>query len=320
MLLTSRLISVVCASVGRDSLLPLVRGLTCSTHVGEILIILPPNVTPSSDLIEFCENIPSISILWSSYRGQVHQRVFGVRQARYEYVLFIDDDIDISRSCVDQLSSALSFLPDLSVIAPRIRVRPIARASRSWSFSIYALSVMYIFDRVLSFNLFQVPYSLSYFHIPLCVTSSNFLPSKVQWLPGGCILMPTCLAPKESYYMFPGKAYGEDVFLSTYLIDNNASLYLDSKSVVYTNDESAFQGFNIHLFVRLAIHRLSRINSLPLLLAALILLPLHLLISYSLLFLSSKIKLLLCSARVLLASSRITFFSRCGKIPLSVEN
>ena len=94
-------------------------------------------------------------------------------------------------------------------------------------------------------------------------------------------MMPSVLAPFESYYCFPGKAYAEDLYLSSQLLDSGASLYLATDLFCFTPCDESGRGFNLDLFVRQAVHRLSRPMSFAQVSYSLLSFPIHLLVSLS---------------------------------------
>jgi GT2 family glycosyltransferase len=273
------LLSVVCASLGRPSLVPLVSTLATCRCVGEVIIVLPPEVCPSSTLLDLCMEWDFVRLENSLCKGQVNQRVYGVRLAGNPFVMFVDDDISIDADVVDLLFARLLECPTPSVIAPSIRQYS-ENPDRRINLRTRGLHVIKMVDKILSPFASRLPYSLSYFHIntPFDHHSVNMLPS--TWLAGGCLMMPSLIAPAESYYCFPGKAYAEDIYLSSKLLDSGASLFLAQDLVCFTPRDDSARNFNLQLFVRLAVHRLSRSATFAQVLYSLLLLAVFLLISF----------------------------------------
>lgn len=269
------MISVVCASLGRSSLIPLISSLLSCKNIDEIIIVLPPNLSPSANLFKLCSGISNARLVNASTKGQVNQRVYGVRLCKSPFVMFIDDDISIDVSIVDLLLKRLLSLPTLSVVAPSIVQVNSATTITNKSFTFYFKALNFI-DRVLYPFGSRFPYLLTYFHFPTPKSTSSMVPS--AWLAGGCMIMPSSIAPLESYYCFPGKAYAEDIYLSSKLIESGATLYLVRDLQCFTPLDRNDSCFNLQLFVRLSIHRLTHSDSMIHVVYSLLLIPLHLLI------------------------------------------
>ena len=274
-------VSVVCASIGRASLASLIPSLKASPCVAEIIVVLPPHVLPSTDLLDLSKSSSHVYIVNSFSKGQVNQRVFGVRFASNPYIMFIDDDIFIDSNVVDLLLTRLLDLPLASVVAPVIN-QYLCTPSVVIRSKGYLSRFVDILERLLSPFSDSYPYYLSYFSRPTLFTSKPQRMTPSSWLPGGCLMMSSLVAPKESYYSFSGKAFAEDIYLSSFLLDSGASLYLAQDLNCFTQFDHSAGDFKLQLFVRLAIHRLSRSRTLLQVLHFLFLLPLFFMISFSL--------------------------------------
>lgn len=270
-------LSVVCASIGRSSLVPLVSTLLRASCVDQVIIVLPPDVDPPNLLLDLCLRSTLVQIENSYTKGQVNQRVYGVRLAKSPYIMFIDDDITIQASVVDSLFSRLLECPTSSAVAPSIQ--QFSQSSTIKQSPYLFLRAVCLIDRFFTPIGPRLPYSFSYFHHP--PSNSNLAMVRSFWLAGGCVMMPTVLAPFESYYCFPGKAYAEDIYLSSQLLDSGAYLYVATDLFCFTPCDEPGGGFNLDLFVRQAVHRLSRPMSFAQFSYSLLSLPVHLLVSLS---------------------------------------
>jgi len=281
-------ISVVCASLGRESLSKILPPLANSPAIAELLIILPPE-HPNSTYHTPCSHLPKVSYHHSHLKGQVNQRVYGCRLATSPYILFIDDDIMVETSDVSVLYETISKLPYPSVLAPRISfINKLSPLKSSFFSSDSLLLWLSKFENFFRRNGNYVPFSLTYFHHPLTVYSPI---QQVDWLAGGCLLFSRSLAPLESYYPYRGKAYAEDIYLSEYFHQYNAKFYILRNISVFTSYLPT-KTFNPVLFSVLSTYRLRQATTSSSLLFTLLTLLLHLffLVSfYSLSFIISSI-------------------------------
>jgi len=275
-------VSVVCASIGRPSLHDLIDNLARCDVVDEIIIVLPPKECCDSNNFKIAFTLGHVRIFNSHVQGQVQQRVFGVRQATKDYLLFIDDDISITPNTIDTMLNFLLNLPGPAAIAPKIKFSGATNTKHEFRVDFFLIILKYI-DRVLTLGVPNAPCSLSYFHHPFAVHSNNSNPSSVDWLPGGCILMPRRYAPMESYYNFSGKAYAEDIYLSHFLQSAGVSLYYDNSVYCNTHHDVISYEFNHRLFARLAIYQLSLANGGVTLFFLLVRISSHLILVFSVL-------------------------------------
>lgn len=205
-------ISAVIATIGnRRSLLKTLRSLkqVCSNLV-EIIVVLPPDrELPAFLADEIKDSHIPVKILMSPLKGQVRQRHYGVSKATTKYIIYCDDDIE--------LTGKFPVLPPNFVVAP-VFADPTGRVMSNrvvFQDTLIAslISKMTGFrwaeGRVTAFG-FGLPFSYSETEQLL----SNEVTIEREWLPGGCIIFPRKSFPNIDYYPFDGYAYGEDVALS----------------------------------------------------------------------------------------------------------
>lgn len=205
-------ISAVIATIGnRRSLLETIRSLkrVCSNLV-EIIVVLPPDRDIPDFLIgEIRHDQIPVKILVSPAKGQVRQRHYGVSKATTKYIIYCDDDIE--------LTGKFPVPPPNFVVAPvfvdsagRVMTNKVAFQDTFIAFLIAKLTgFRWSAGRVTAFG-FGLPFSYA--------ETEHLLSSEVtierEWLPGGCIIFPRTSFPDIDYYPFDGYAYGEDVLLS----------------------------------------------------------------------------------------------------------
>mgnify|MGYP001997450229 CR=1 FL=1 len=205
-------ISAVIASVGdRPSIIKTIDSLRNTIdRLLEIIIVLPPKIRIPDFLINemTCSSIP-ILVIESPTRGQVQQRQHGVSRANAKYVIYCDDDIELT-----------SRLPEIApnfVIAPvfvdsrhRVMTRRLPFQDTVAAYFFAKLTGCYWSEGRVSVFGFGLPFS---YRGKRHLLGSNVYIER-EWLPGGCIVFPRDLFPKDNYYPFSGYAYGEDVALS----------------------------------------------------------------------------------------------------------
>ena len=274
-------LSVICASIGRSSLIHLVPELLSADFVDEFLLVLPPNFSFNPFLYSLTlQTDKRFIILNASSKGQVNQRVFGVRHASGSALLFIDDDIFLSVDDLRILYTDFIFQPSHVVLAPRIKFTdPAGSICRNSNLPIIFLNLISYFDRIISLGMARHGFSFCYFHEPhnFKARLNGLIP--VNWIPGGCIMMSAIYSPNESYYSFIGKSYSEDIYLSYYLKSLGCSLFLHPFSSCTTPYPQIAYDYNYRQFAILSIFLLANANSLIQLIFTVISIPVNLFFS-----------------------------------------
>jgi len=205
-------ISAVIATIGnRRSILETIRSLkqVCTSLV-EIIVVLPPDCeTPDFLIDDIKESQIPVLILVSTEKGQVRQRQYGVSKATTEYIIYCDDDIELTGS--------------FPVLLPNFVVAPVfADAERRVMTNEIAFQdtfIAHLAAKMIGFRWSEGRVTVFGLGLPFSYTETeHLLLSEVtierEWLPGGCIIFPRSSFPDTDYYPFEGYAYGEDVLLS----------------------------------------------------------------------------------------------------------
>lgn len=217
-------ISVVIASVGRDSVFEVVRTLLAGFAVPkEIIIVLPPGVFFSADVVANLAG--SVKFFNSLEKGQTRQRCYGLSFVSQDVVLQLDDDICCPRDGLLNLYNELRHLGEDAIVGPLLdttepprsesRLSKLSRVAGGGSRSFFSsiVSVRWI-----------SPWGVGY-------AFDNLIRSQVEeagWLSGGAVLYYRERALLKNYYPFVGKAYLEDVIASAIWAESGARLYLCS--------------------------------------------------------------------------------------------
>ena len=257
-------LSIICASIGRSSLLHLVPELLSADFVDEFILVFPPNLSLDSSLSGLSlQTDKRFIFLNASSKGQVNQRIFGVRHATGTALLFVDDDVFLSADNLRILFKDFSFQPSHVVLAPRIKFTDSEGSiQRSSILSIIVLNLLSYFDTIVSLGRARHGFSFCYFHEPHNhkANLNGLIP--VSWIPGGCIMMSAIYSPNESYYLFTGKCYSEDIYLSYYLKSLGCKLFLHPSVSCTTPYPQIAIDYNYRQFAILSIFLLDNANSL----------------------------------------------------------
>jgi glycosyltransferase involved in cell wall biosynthesis len=244
--MTNKNISVVIATLGGGSLEETIESLNNSSIVPkEIIICIPEEYAIKVKHL----NYSNIQILKTKVQGQVSQRAVGFQNAKFPFVLQLDDDIKLDFYCLENLLKIVISKSNIAV-GPKL------------------------YDNITKeYHSFLTPYSnklncynkLFYFiangkrgYQPGKISKSgiNFgLPEfpgtvyDLDWLCGGCILHRKENLILRNYYPVSGKAYAEDLFHSKLLRSNKIILVRSGEAKCYV-DFSSSKGGGILIFFR----------------------------------------------------------------------
>ena len=174
-------VTAVIASLGdRASLLDLLQILSSCPKVSQIILSLPPKRTISSDLLRLTANNETIKIVHSPKKGQVAQRTYAFQQVKTEYIIQIDDDINLLKG---NFTKFLQFCLHMSSKAPRNVYAPIQcdirlKNSKRLNYISYDLKTPRNFGLGGTY-----PFMLDRYGGPFFLMRS-------EWLPGGIVFSP----------------------------------------------------------------------------------------------------------------------------------
>jgi hypothetical protein len=226
MLMESK-VSVVIPTLGGNCLETTIKLLNSGTFIPhEILVCIPDeNAYKVSTII-----YDNVKIIKTSFRGQVAQRAFGFKIAKYDFVLQLDDDIHLENNCLEHLVNFIIEHPGSSV-GPKLVDR---LTGKYHSYLYMDKNDMSLLDKI-SFYILNgsngcVPAGLSKagIYMGLPEKPDNYLGA--GWLSGGCILHKKENLVLDNYYPFSGKAYWEDVFHSDLLREKGVNLHRVGKA------------------------------------------------------------------------------------------
>ena len=112
-------VSIVIPTLGKKHLYECIKKIFESYYLPrEVLIVLPSeNYNKIRIVINKFYNL-NIKILISKKKNQVHQRILGFKNAKFNYILQLDDDVKLNKNCLFELYKFIKGKKNISV-APR---------------------------------------------------------------------------------------------------------------------------------------------------------------------------------------------------------
>lgn len=208
-------LSCVIPSIGNKKLIATLNRLLSGTYIpAEVIISLPPKKKIS--LAKFNYNT-KIRVINGKIKGQVPQRIFGIKKARYNLILQSDDDIYFEKNTLEKLINSYERLNKKSMVAP-----------------------LMIYNSV-KINLFKLETNKhqcgnidrfgNAHYIKNCCLGKKII--KTNWLPGGCLLSEKKNFIIKNFFPFKGKAYNEDLIDSFLRNKKKISHFVITNSKIY---------------------------------------------------------------------------------------
>ena len=233
-------LSIVITTLGTNDLVNLIECIYKDLDVNsdfEILITIPKDKKISFSPHQY----KNLKIISTYFPGQVNQRTLGFKSTSKDYVLQIDDDVEISSENIFNLIQKLNNLDINSAISP------VFFNKYNKNKCIYELknsNLILLLKNILTYIICKSKWgikrsgTLTILGTNYGVDYNSFNNKKimeVDWLPGGCILHNKSNLHTYDYYPFKGKAYCEDLIHSSILKKNNIKLYVCKDAICYTD-------------------------------------------------------------------------------------
>ncbi len=229
-------VSVVIPTLGGDSLRNTIEILNSGSIVpNEILICIP---------IEFIQNVPNLNfdnvkIISTKFKGQVAQRAYGFTLVKNNYVLQLDDDIQLDTFCLEKLLSTIetqtkcavapSLIDNINKSISNYMSKPNSTTDYLYKF------LFYIINGKTGYKAGKI--SKAGVNMGFIIDFNNAY--NVDWLPGGCILHLRDNLIFDNYYPYAGKAYAEDLFHSFLLRKKGINLLYCSSAIALLDNTSS---------------------------------------------------------------------------------
>jgi glycosyltransferase involved in cell wall biosynthesis len=224
-------LSIVIATIGRESLFATLDCISgWDKHPNEVIVVLPKGSNFSISLNRYPINL---RILHADSKGQVSQRIYGFKHALSEFVLQLDDDLQISYTSYCEM---LKFVENsLNIAASPIFIdiktrqcmfaEPTNNLSKAKDFiSSIILGADFWPIKMGSVSRAGIPYGVNANSM-----SSEFL--QVEWVSGGCVLHRRSNLVLTNYYPFLGRAALEDLFHSFLLRQQGVNLIVCKNAI-----------------------------------------------------------------------------------------
>jgi glycosyltransferase involved in cell wall biosynthesis len=256
-------LTVVIATLGDECLKNTIKTLNQGLVIPhEILVAIPENESEKVLDLPF----DNVKIIFTKCRGQVQQRLEAFKQAKYDFVLQLDDDVEIDKYAIKIMGGMLSDLGPGNVIGPSF-------------YDPYSLKSLHNFDVgfigfLKSLNAFIFSAAswgvnrqgkISHIGIGFGVDpkQTDRELHQVDWLPGGCVLNYKQDLIMENYFPLPGKAFAEDIIHSLLRSSRNINHFIAIPAIIKTGvdeENHSWKSFKTELKARLHVVKLLRGN------------------------------------------------------------
>ena len=230
-------ISIVITTIGEDILDKNIANLTGSKYYFDEILIVIPNIYKKKKY-EYYKQFNNIKFIYTDFKGQVNQRIFGFKNSKNKHILQLDCDCIINPEDIHILYSILiNMNNDNSAIAPvyfndKTKI-PIHKYDNSWTDALKnILTYIICGSKYGIFKMGTISKIGNNYGVDPNYMVNELYP--VEWLPGGCILHSKKNIIVDNYYPFTGKAYCEDLIHSYHLRNKKINLYVSKKSSCYT--------------------------------------------------------------------------------------
>ena len=220
-------ISVVIPTIGDRDILPTINSLNNSTLIPTEIIIVSLKAKTHKHINKKYKNVVFVK---ANKKGQVNQRIQGFKIAKSKFVMQLDDDITLHKSCLEVLTRNL-YLNNNYSVSPNLFEN---RSKRS--IYDYKMNFKKILLNIISgFSIFCVEGKIGLSGFESYPLVSEISPElvKSEWLVGGCIMHHKKNLIKEHFFDFDGKAYCEDLFHSIELRKKKIELYINKSAIAY---------------------------------------------------------------------------------------
>ena len=225
-------LSVVIASRGNCSNFTFIKNISKLHSVRELLLVIPYDYYDiAKKNFKFEKNIKLIK---SRKKHQVFQRILGFKKAKYNLVLQIDDDCEISNSNIQQLIKFKYKLGTNTCIAPimyDLKTKKKIHLHKMFSFKSILHSLLF-FSKFGISRMGTISRAGTCYGVDPDYMKKSYL--EVDWLPGGCVLHSKKNLILKNYFKIKTKGFCEDLIHSKILKNNGIKHFIIKNSKVYT--------------------------------------------------------------------------------------
>lgn len=227
-------ISVVIATIGGDSLKKTIESINKGIIIpNEIIVVIPSSRAFKTDDL----SIHNVRVVITPYSGQVKQRLEGFRQAKYDLVMQLDDDMLMDQHAIEYMTHSLNRIGPGNVVGPSFY-----DPKRLTSLNKFDLGVIGFIKSISSFCLSSAPWGAQRMGKVTSIGIAYSLDPELfkqginytEWLPGGCVMSFKQDLIIDDFFPYAGKAYSEDVIHSLLRNLKGIKHCVDTKAKAYT--------------------------------------------------------------------------------------
>ncbi len=226
-------VSIVIPSIGEPTLEKVFNAFKSSKYqIDEILVIIPEEYSQPHH-----QNHENIKYIFTNFKGQVKQRIFGFKKAKNNIILQLDSDCYISSE------DTASLYYDLIKIGPKNSIGPVyIDVNTRECIHKFRTDFVSSIKRLITYIICGAKFGKKRMGTISKVGSNygvdpNFINERLyqsEWIPGGCAIYFKEDLILDNYFPFKGKAYCEDLIHSFHLKKNLINLWISTDSVCYT--------------------------------------------------------------------------------------
>ena len=234
-------ISIVIPTLGKDHLVFCLNKINNSSFLPkEVLIVVPIENYKKTKRLRSIYCLLNIKVLLSKKRNQVHQRILGFKNVKYEYVMQLDDDVKLDKYCLLSLYNFLKGKKNCAV-APRYADKVLLSKIYVKPKSLF----LKIYHWLLNSKKGYAPGTVSLCGFNYADEKNSFGFKNHEWLSGGAIMHNKKNLILNNYYPYNFKrSICEDILHSFLLRKNNINLVKLYKAKVFAAESSRINNPN----------------------------------------------------------------------------
>jgi len=237
-------VSVVIPTLGGEQLSSTLASLNSGTLIPEIIYVCIPE---KMEILADIQGINNIQVCRTQEKGQVQQRAFGLVISNTDFVLQLDDDIQLEKNCLEQLVQAANRLGKMTAVSPSFinsftleslyRVDKISFAKKCYFFLLNGRKGHQSGSITLAGTTLGID-----------LLDGDQAEMESEWLPGGCVLHHRINIISKNYYPSKGKAYSEDLYFSQLARERGLKLYISRDSKCFVEPSPNIEKLNFQEF------------------------------------------------------------------------
>ncbi len=215
-------VTVVIPTLGYDHIKFCLRAINLNTHLPtEVLVVVPQSNYKKMKDLKPLYKILNLNIILSKKKNQVYQRILGFKNCKTDYVMQLDDDVELKKNCIHNLYQFVKKRKNISVAPKYInnyKISKIYKKPNSYLLKFYH----WLINSSDGYSPGKI--SLSGFNYSHENKSKGF--EVHEWLSGGAVMHRRKNLILKNYYPYNFKrSFCEDILHSLLLRNNGIILY-----------------------------------------------------------------------------------------------